>query len=68
MLRTLHPSALRLPPSPTGEGKFKVIATSVAVGQLTQGMDFRRYYRLGLATYPKGVVHTTGMAGGYDCV
>jgi len=68
VLRTPHPSALRLPPSPTGEGKFKVIDTSVAVGQLTQGMDFRRYYRLSPATYPKGAVHTTGTVGGYDLV
>ena len=66
MLRTPHPSALRLPPSPTGEGKFKVIATSVAVGQLPQVTDFRRAYRLSLATCPKRAVHTTGTAGGYD--
>ena len=55
-----------LPPSPTGEGKFKVIATSVAVGQLPQVTDFRRAYRLSLAICPKGAVHTTGTAGGYD--
>ena len=32
--------SLRLPPSPTGEGILKVIATSVAVGQLPQVADF----------------------------
>ena len=68
VLRTPHPSALRLPPYPTGEGKFKVIAISVAVGQLPQVMDFRRAYRLCLAICPKGAVHTTGTAGGYDFI
>ena len=31
--------SLRLPPSPTGEGKKSVSATSVAVGQLPQVVD-----------------------------
>ena len=32
--------SLRLPPSPTGEGKNSVIATSVVAGQLPQVADF----------------------------
>ena len=52
MLRTPHPSIVFddfATSSPTGEGILKVIATSVAVGQLPQVADFSTSEPIGSA-------------------